>query len=64
MITIPDLQTAQLDLLYEVQGTDIKLIIGGGFGYKNSKQVRQRADLPRAGAVSDGGDRHRRGRAE
>lgn len=32
MITIPDLQTALLDLLHEVQGTDIKLIIGGGFG--------------------------------
>ena len=27
-----DLQTALLDLLYEIQGTDIKLIIGGGFG--------------------------------
>ncbi len=32
MITMPDLQTALLDLLHEVQGTDIKLIIGGGFG--------------------------------
>jgi len=30
MITIPDLQTALLDLLREVKGTDVKLIIGGG----------------------------------
>lgn len=29
---IPNLQTALLDLLYEVQDTNIKLIIGGGFG--------------------------------
>jgi len=32
MITMPDLQTALLDLLHEVKSTDIKLIIGGGFG--------------------------------
>ena len=32
MITIPNLQTALLDLLHKIQGTDIKLIIGGGFG--------------------------------
>lgn len=32
MITIPDLQTAMLDLLHKIDGTDIKLIIGGGFG--------------------------------
>ena len=32
MITMPDLQTALLDLLHEVKGTDIQLIIGGGFG--------------------------------
>jgi len=32
MITIPDLQTSLLDLLFEIEGTDIKLIIGGGFG--------------------------------
>ena len=32
MITMPDLQTALLDLLYEVGGADIKLILGGGFG--------------------------------
>lgn len=42
MITIPDLQTALLDLLHEVQGTDIKLIIGGGFGiYLKTDQVRR-----------------------
>ncbi len=41
MITIPDLQTALLDLLYELQGTDIKLIIGGGYGiYLKSDSVR------------------------
>lgn len=32
MITIPDLQTSLLDLLFEIEGADIKLIIGGGFG--------------------------------
>ena len=32
MITIPDLQISLLDLLFEIEGTDIKLIIGGGFG--------------------------------
>ena len=32
MITIPDLQTALLDLLHEVEGTDVTLMIGGGFG--------------------------------
>ena len=32
MITIPDLQTSLLDLLHEMEDTDIKLIIGGGFG--------------------------------
>lgn len=32
MIAILDLQTSLLDLLHEMEGTDIKLIIGGGFG--------------------------------
>lgn len=32
MITVSGLQTALLDLLYELHGTDVKLIIGGGFG--------------------------------
>ena len=42
MITIPDLQTALLDLLHEIENTDIKLIIGGGFGiYLKADHVRQ-----------------------
>ncbi len=42
MITMPDLQTALLDLLYEVQGSDVKLIIGGGFGiYLRDAHVRR-----------------------
>ena len=32
MITMPVLQTELLDLLRELHGTDVKLIIGGGFG--------------------------------
>ena len=32
MITIPDLKTSLLDLLHEIEGEEIKLIIGGGFG--------------------------------
>jgi hypothetical protein len=32
MIEISDLQTSLLDLLHQIEGTDIKLIIGGGFG--------------------------------
>lgn len=39
---MPDLQTALLDLLHEIQGTDIKLIIGGGFGiYLKANHVRR-----------------------
>src|SRR4030042_3398556 len=42
MITMPDLQTALLDLLHQVKGTDIKLIIGGGFGiYLKTNHVRR-----------------------
>jgi hypothetical protein len=42
MIMIPDLQTALLDLLHEVQGMEIKLIIGGGFGiYLKTDHVRR-----------------------
>lgn len=42
MITMPDLQTALLDLLYEVQGSSIRLIIGGGFGiYLREAHVRR-----------------------
>ena len=32
MIGIPDLRTAILDLLYELRGSDINVIIAGGFG--------------------------------
>lgn len=32
MITIADLQTSLLDLLHEIEGSEIKVIIGGGFG--------------------------------
>ena len=47
---MPDLQTALLDLLREVQGTDIKLIIGGGFDiYLRTDQVR-RLDVQLLGA--------------
>jgi hypothetical protein len=39
---MPDLQTALLDLLYELQDSDVKLIIGGGFGiYLKVEHVRQ-----------------------
>lgn len=42
MITLPDLQTALLDLLHQLEGTDIKLIIGGGFGiYLKTDHVRR-----------------------
>jgi hypothetical protein len=32
MITIADLQTSLLDLLHEIEGSEVKVIIGGGFG--------------------------------
>ena len=32
MMEMPGLQTALLDLLYEVEGTDVKIIVGGGYG--------------------------------
>lgn len=38
---LPDLQTALLDLLHELQGTEVKLIIGGGYGiYLRTEHVR------------------------
>jgi hypothetical protein len=38
---IPDLKTSLLDLLYELQYTDVKLIIGGGYGlYLRTEHVR------------------------
>jgi hypothetical protein len=45
MITLPDLQTALLDLLREVQATDIKLIIGGGFGIYLKTEFVQRLGM-------------------
>jgi hypothetical protein len=42
MITIFDLQTSLLDLLHEMKDTDIKPIIGGGFGiYLKTDHVRR-----------------------
>lgn len=42
MIPIPDLETSLLELLYEIDGTNIKLIIGGGFGiYLKSSYARR-----------------------
>jgi len=32
VITIADLQTSLLDLLHEIEGSEVKVIIGGGFG--------------------------------
>jgi hypothetical protein len=42
VITIPDLTTSLLDLLAEIAGEDIQLIIGGGFGiYLKTEFVKQ-----------------------
>jgi hypothetical protein len=44
MLKLTHLQTALLDLLHGIQDTDIKFIIGGGFGiYLKTEFVRQRA---------------------
>ena len=41
MTIIPDLRTALLDLLHEIRDSDIRLIIGGGFGiYLKAEHVR------------------------
>jgi hypothetical protein len=43
MITLPDLETALLDLHHELRDTDIKLIVGGGYGiYLKTGYVRNR----------------------
>jgi hypothetical protein len=43
MITMPDLETSLLDLLFEIEGSDIKLIIGGGFGiFLKTEHVQRR----------------------
>jgi hypothetical protein len=42
MTTMMNLQTALLDLLHEIRGTEIKLIIGGGYGiYLKDEFVRR-----------------------
>lgn len=42
MITISDLKTSLLDLLFQIEGRDIKLIIGGGYGiYLKFDHVQQ-----------------------
>jgi hypothetical protein len=42
MTAMPGLQTALLDLLYEVKGTDVVIIIGGGYGiYLKTGHVRR-----------------------
>jgi hypothetical protein len=42
MITITNLQTALLDLLQKIQNSEIKLIIGGGFGiYLKTKRIKR-----------------------
>ncbi len=45
MITMPDLQLALLDLLYESRGGDLKLIVGGGYGiYLKREHIRTTGD--------------------
>jgi hypothetical protein len=46
MITLPDLRTSLLDLLHELAGTEIKLIIGGGFGIYLKAEYVQKKELP------------------
>lgn len=42
MTTMPGLQTALLDLLHEVRGTDVAVIIGGGYGiYLKTEHVQR-----------------------
>jgi len=42
MIPISDLQTALLDLLHELKGSEVKIIVGGGFGiYLKVNHVRE-----------------------
>jgi len=60
MIIMPDLKTSLLDLLFELKDTDIKLIIGGGFGIflkiEHVKQLRIRTllqELPEARSTND-----------
>lgn len=42
MIGMPNLKTALLDLLHELQGSNVRLIVGGGFGiFLRESEVRQ-----------------------
>ena len=45
MFALIDLRTSLLDLLHNIKGADIRLIIGGGFGIylKTDHVLRQRA---------------------
>lgn len=51
---LPDLTTALLDLLYELRGTDIKLIIGGGFSiYLRYDRIRRTGERTLIGAMPE-----------
>ena len=45
MIAMPELRTALLDVLYETRDDDLKLIIGGGYGIKESPYYRSELKL-------------------
>jgi hypothetical protein len=45
MTSMPDLQTALLDLLHELEGTEVKLILGGGFGIFLKTDYVRRSNL-------------------
>lgn len=45
MVTLPDLKTSLLDLLHEIEGADIRLILGGGFGiYLKIDYVKEKGE--------------------
>jgi hypothetical protein len=57
---LPNLNTALLDLLHEIHGTDVKLIIGGGFGiFLRTRRVRRHGErtllqeMPEARSTND-----------
>ena len=43
MITIVDLQTSLLDLLHEMEGSEVKVIVGGGFGIYLKRRIDSEA---------------------
>jgi len=60
MISMPDLKTALLDLLYEIRDDDLRLIIGGGYGiYLKREHLRTTgertlfAEWPEARSTND-----------